>query len=80
MKYVTADTAKFIQDVTPFDYTYRNVTAAVSIPTSPLPPKSKPMKTVATGFQSIPETMITKFLDASVRLLHLNIGLRQVFC
>ena len=67
MKYIPADMAKFIQDVTPFDFTYQNATAAVSIPTSTLPSKGKPMKTVATGFQSIPETMIRKFLEASIR-------------
>ena len=67
MKYVHVDTAKYLQDVGVWDNTFQNSTAALIIPRSPSPSTSEPLKTVATGFQSIPETMMAKFLNASVK-------------
>ena len=68
MKYLPADTAKYLQDVGAWDGTYQNSSAALAVPTHPpSSSSSEPQQTVASGFQSIPETMIAKFLDTSVR-------------
>ena len=65
-KHINADTAKYLQDVGYWDGDYGDVSAVQTIPYSkpddtPGPPPE--VKTVATGFQSIPETMIQQFLD-----------------
>ena len=77
MKYVHTDTAKYIQDMGVWDSSFHNVTAALYIPTSPPSPPSQgtyqPMKSVASGFQSIPEAMVEKFLDASARYSTVNV-------
>ena len=73
-KYVNTDLAKYLQDLGPWDSTYGSASAAIFGPTSkpnPVQGPSQPVKTVAYGFQSIPETLMQEFL---------NTDDKQVYC
>ena len=67
---MNADTAKYLQDVGHWDGDYGDVSAAQMIPLSKPAPNTRilpPVKTVDSGFQSIPEHMIEEFLNSSGR-------------
>ena len=65
LKHVPKDTVNFIQDLGGWDGSYSNASAVKHVPTSPPPSTSSIAKTVATGFQSIPETLMERFLNAN---------------
>ena len=66
-KFFSSDTHEYLKDISGWDADFVNVAAAAGLPKSDpaLPSVSSPVKTVESGFQSIPETMVEQFLQAS---------------
>ena len=66
-KYFNTDTEQYIKDISAWDADFVDVAAANWLPWSdPAQPSvDRPIKTVSSGFQSIPETMVEQFLAAN---------------
>ena len=58
--------AKYLQDIGHWDSAYGEASAAKYVPTSkpnPVPSHFPPVKTVVSGFQTIPENLMQEFLE-----------------